>query len=184
MKARIVVLLMVAVGAMARPACATEANWNATLGVLRLLLPVGEINLERRISDQVGVGISAGMGKQSGSENRGYGPQPTTQTVTEGALFGNYYAEGFDNGMIFGAELRVFQGKADFAGATASQIVQLGGYGGYKFTHFVSPRLGLVGALHLGYKFALYPAEVATENNPTASITAQTLVNLLLGVAF
>jgi len=146
-----VLVACVAVGsALASQAQARPASFTVALAPLRRILPVVEVVGEARIGDQVGLSVVAGAGEQTTETNIGFGTRTATAKIYEGAIAAHWYAEGFDEGMHFGAEVRVFHKAAPSTGGTGSQVVQIGGYGGYKHTWWVGRAFGLFGAGQIG----------------------------------
>lgn len=188
-------LLLVAVSLLAAaPARAlddepTTTQWSVLLDPLLLFVPLGQLTAEYRVHPTLGVAVLGGYGQVTSERDGGFGPAEVTQPVLRVGGQANAYLWGsFASGSHFGVEL-LYQriGDGDDNLTKASDNTQLGLYGGYKYTHMLSPSIGLTGLLQAGYSFELHSSRTVTSSSTTVyrlGLPSETLLNLKFGVSF
>lgn len=155
-----------------------------------LFWPLGQLTAELKIHPMIGVAAIAGYGQYTSERSSvGLNSAEVTQPVLRlGGQVNAYLWGSFATGSHLGVEA-IYQRVSDGDdGITkASDSTQLGLYGGYKYTHMLSPTIGLTGLLQAGYTFEVQSSRGVTSTNVTVTrfgLPSDTLLNLKLGVTF
>lgn len=187
-------LAAAALGLAAAPAWASDDEATPTrLSVLidpmLLFLPLGQLTVEYKVHPMIGLAVLGGYGQVTTARNVGFGSQDVNQVLLRaGGQFNAYLWGGFASGSHVGVEL-LYQrfGEGDDGLTKASDNTQLGLYGGYKYTHMLSPAVGLTGLLQAGYSFELHSSRGVTTSTTTVNrfgLPSETMLNLKLGATF
>lgn len=155
-----------------------------------LFWPLGQLTAELKVHPLIGVAAIAGYGQYTSERNSsGFTSVPVTQPILRlGGQVNAYLWGNFASGSHLGVEAMYQRISDGDDGITkASDSTQLGLYGGYKYTHMLSPTIGLTGLLQAGYTFEIQSSRSVTSSNVTVfrfGLPSDTLLNLKLGVTF
>lgn len=166
----------------------TPTQLSVLLDPMLLFLPLGQLTAEYKLHPMLGIAVLGGYGQVTSERNAGFGFVNVTQPVLRVGGQANAYLWGnFASGSHFGVEL-LYQriGEGDDNLTKASDNTQLGLYGGYKYTHMLSPTLGLTALLQAGYTFELHSSSTTTSTATVYrfNLPSDTLLNIKLGMSF
>lgn len=185
-------LVALLVGAPAQAQEDSEGGVKLTVLIDPMLLfwPLGQVTAELKVHPLLGVAVVGGYGQVTSERNTsGFTSVPVIQSVMRAGGQVNAYLWGnFASGSHLGVEV-VHQrfGDGDDGVTKATNNTQLGLYGGYKYTHMLSPTLGLTGLLQAGYSFEVQTSRTVTSSSVTVfrfGLPSDALLNLKLGVTF
>lgn len=166
----------------AAPAPPKLPSITVMLAPIRLVIPVGEVTVEYRIMDQLGVSIELGGGKRTIST----GNTDVTGTELEGGAQVRYYLLGdFHKGVELGAEILDEYVKfkeplpAGVAGAAAGGVT-VGPFVGYK----IATHVGFTFEGQLGARYLAVDPVVAGQGMPTIDSRWMPLLHLNVGWSF
>ncbi len=184
-------LTLAAVPAHAQEDAEVGTKVTVLLDPMLLFWPLGQLTAELKVHPLIGVAVVAGYGQITVDRNSGLGG---VQTLTLpmlrlGGQVNTYLWGSFASGTHFGVEVIHQRIGESEDGITAPRSnTQLGLYGGYKYTHMLSPTIGLTGLLQAGYSFEVQTTNTTT-TDPAGTIyrfglPSDALLNLKLGVTF
>jgi hypothetical protein len=146
-----------------------------TCSPIHLLVPMGELTIEGRVGDRIGIALIAGIGS--------YRDADTNQRISlfEGGASARYYATGsFRNGLQLGAEAAYVHGATDATNIDVKAAgLGLSPFAGYKWTHSSGFTLeGQLGATFMVAKAEAESGEMAEDHG------IGPMLNLNLGYSF
>lgn len=179
----VVLLLCVLVPGQALARKNVQHKWSWTISPIHLLLPVGEVTGEYRLSDRVGLAGILGVGQVTVEDT--WGEETTFFTYELGASARYYVLGSFIHGMQVGLEALyagVSGSKDDVSGTGAG--IAVGPFIGYK----IAANVGFTFDAQLGTQYMMASAEASNNSNGTSDSASDSgwgvLLNLNLGWSF
>ena len=169
----------------------SDTKFTVLLDPMLLFWPLGQLTAELKVHPLLGVAVIGGYGQITVDRNSGLGGSQTIALamLRLGGQVNAYLWGNFASGSHFGVEvMHQLVGASDDGITKSRNNTQLGIYGGYKYTHMLSPTVGLTGLLQAGYSFEVQTTNTSTFVPPNTvyrfGLPSDALLNLKLGATF